>query len=132
MSADASGVRVFNPAVIEDLRETLGEEAPEVIGTAASRFAARSAARLQTAHEAAVRGDAVSLAQLAHQLRGGASQLGAERMAALAEELETMARRGAVDGAVALVGRLREAFIETQAALHALGVPIADDAAGST
>jgi hypothetical protein len=53
-------------------------------------------------------------------------------MAALAEELETMARRGAVDGAVALVGRLREAFIETQAALRALGVPVADDAVGST
>ena len=131
MSADASAVRVFNPAVIEDLRESLGDEAPEVIGEAASRFTAKSAARLTAAHEAAARGDAVLLAQLAHQLRGGASQLGAERMTALAEELETMARRGASDGAAALVGRLQEAFIETQAALRALGVPVVEGDAGT-
>jgi HPt (histidine-containing phosphotransfer) domain-containing protein len=127
MSADAPGVRVLNLTVIDELRESLGEEAAEVIGTAASRFAARSATRLQAAREAAVRGDAALLAQLAHQLRGGASQLGAERMTSLAGELETMARHGAVDGAAALVGRLQEAFIETRAALRALGVPVADD-----
>jgi hypothetical protein len=73
------------------------------------------------------RGDAALLAQLAHQLRGGASQLGAERMTSLAGELETMARHGAVDGAAALVARLQDAFIETQAALRALGVTLAGD-----
>jgi HPt (histidine-containing phosphotransfer) domain-containing protein len=127
MSTKASDARVLNTAVIDELRGNLGEEASEVIGTAASRFAVRSAARLQAAQEAAARGDAVVLAQLAHQLRGGASQLGAERMTSLAAELETMARHGAVDGAAALVARLQEAFIETQAALRALGVPIAND-----
>jgi HPt (histidine-containing phosphotransfer) domain-containing protein len=127
MSADASGARVLNYAVIDELRESLGDEAPEVIGTAASRFAARSATRLQAAQEAAARGDAALLAQLAHQLRGGASQLGAERMTSLAAELETMARHGVVDGAAALVGRLQDAFIETRAALRALGVAVPHD-----
>jgi HPt (histidine-containing phosphotransfer) domain-containing protein len=131
MSADAPGARVLNPAVIDELRENLGEEAPEIIGTAATRFTARSAMRLQAAQEAAVRGDAELLAQLAHQLRGGASQLGAERMTSLAEELENMARHGVVDGAVDLVGRLQETFIETQAALRALGVPVADGETGT-
>jgi HPt (histidine-containing phosphotransfer) domain-containing protein len=127
MSADSSGALVLNTAVIDELRGNLGEEASEVIGMAASRFATRSAARLQAAQEAATRGDAVVLAQLAHQLRGGASQLGAERMTSLAAELETMARHGVVDGAAALVARLQEAFIETQAALRALGVTAAGD-----
>jgi HPt (histidine-containing phosphotransfer) domain-containing protein len=124
MSADASGTRVLNHAVLDELRESFGDEASEIIGTAASRFATRSAARLQAARDAAARGDAALLAQLAHQLRGGASQLGAELMTSLAAELETMARRDAIDGAAALVGRLQDAFIETQAALRALGVPI--------
>jgi HPt (histidine-containing phosphotransfer) domain-containing protein len=131
MSADASGARVLNLAVIDELRESLGEEASEVIGAAASRFAARSAARLEAAREAAVRGDAATLAQLAHQLRGGASQLGAERMTSLAAELEHMARHGAVDGAAALVGRLQETFVETQAALRASGVPVASGDTGT-
>jgi two-component system, sensor histidine kinase and response regulator len=127
MSAEASGAPVLNHAAIDDLRENFGDEAPEIIGAAASRFAVRSAARLEAAREAAARGDAVLLAQLAHQLRGGASQLGAERMTSLAAELENMARHGVVDGAALLVGRLQEALIETQAALRALGVSIADD-----
>jgi HPt (histidine-containing phosphotransfer) domain-containing protein len=117
MSTDTSDARVINPDVIDALRENLGEEASEVIATAASRFVVRAAAR----------GDAVVLAQLAHQLRGGASQLGAERMTALAAELETMARHGAVDGAAALVGRLQAAFFETQTALRALGVSVANE-----
>jgi HPt (histidine-containing phosphotransfer) domain-containing protein len=135
MSADASDARVLNPAVLDELRESLGEEAPEIISVAASRFATRSASRLQAAQEAAARGDAAVLAQLAHQLRGGASQLGAERMTSLAAELEQMARQGVVDGAAALVGRLQDAFVETQAALRELGVavvPIAPVVHGDT
>jgi HPt (histidine-containing phosphotransfer) domain-containing protein len=128
MHADADGARVLDPEVIDELRESLGAAAPGVIDVAASRFVVRSAERLEAAHDAAARGDAAMLARLAHQLIGGASQLGAERMTTLAAQLEDMVRKGTIDGASSLVARLAEAFVETKAALQALGISL--EAAG--
>jgi hypothetical protein len=117
MSADADGARVLDPEVIDELRDSLGPAAPGVIDVAASRFVARSAVRLEAAQDAAARGDAAMLARLAHQLIGGASQL------------EDMVRKGTIDGASGLVARLGDAFVETKAALQALGISL--EAAGA-
>jgi HPt (histidine-containing phosphotransfer) domain-containing protein len=122
MPSDVHGVRVLDPAVIDGLRETLGPEEAHVLDTAVSLFFGRSTMRLREARDAAARGDSQVLASLAHQLRGGASQLGAERMAHVASQIEEVARNGAVDRATVLVGDLMEAFIDTRAALRQLGL----------
>jgi HPt (histidine-containing phosphotransfer) domain-containing protein len=131
MHADADGARVLDPEVIDELRESLGAAAPGVIDVAASRFIARSAVRLEAAQDAAERGDAATLARLAHQLIGGASQLGAERMTTLAAQLEDASRKGTVDGASGIVARLADAFVETKAALQAMGISLEADGAGA-
>jgi HPt (histidine-containing phosphotransfer) domain-containing protein len=130
MQTDADGARILDHEVLDELRESLGATGAGVIDVAASRFVARSASRLEAAHEAAARGDAAMLGRLAHQLIGGASQLGAERMTSLASELEDMVRHGRLDGAGVLVTRLSDAFVETKAALQALGISVEATGAG--
>jgi two-component system sensor histidine kinase/response regulator len=63
-------------------------------------------------------GDAVSLAEVAHRLKGGCRVVGAVRMAHLSSELETTAKRGSTD-MLALVAELESAYEPTLEELRA-------------
>jgi two-component system sensor histidine kinase/response regulator len=120
--ADVSSHRLLDPAVMDRLRETLGPEADDVIDTTVSMFFAHADQHLHAAHDAAARGDARRLGQLAHGIKGSALQLGAERMVQIAARLEQAAHNEALDEAPALVTRLTETFTETRKALRRLGL----------
>ena len=51
----------------------------------------------------------------AHTLKGGAAQLGATRVAAIARELDRLGKAGSFDGAEKLLARLETAFGQTTA-----------------
>jgi two-component system sensor histidine kinase/response regulator len=60
-------------------------------------------------HAAAIGGGAVALEVAAHKLKGAASNLGADAVAAVCEDLETSARQGSAAGRLDLV-RLQKAL----------------------
>jgi HPt (histidine-containing phosphotransfer) domain-containing protein len=121
MPSDLSRLRVLDPSVIEKLQESLGADAHEVLAQAVSIFFTDSATHLQTARDAVARGDWTRVGQVAHRLKGGALQLGAERMLHVAALLEDAARRDDSGAAAVLVDSLIEAFNETTTALRQLG-----------
>jgi HPt (histidine-containing phosphotransfer) domain-containing protein len=79
------------------------------IGDAGQRVAA-----LRRAVEGA---DAPAVRQVAHALRSSCVNVGAARMAAVAEALERLAGAGALAGAAGLVERLERELVQAEAAL---------------
>ncbi len=67
------------------LREVMGEGYPELLDT----FLEDSESRLVALHKAA---DAKALSEVAHSFKGSASNMGAVRLAALCQELESDAK----------------------------------------
>jgi HPt (histidine-containing phosphotransfer) domain-containing protein len=122
MQSNLTDIRVLDTAVLDRLRDSLGPEAEGEIDTIVSMFFAHAATQLQAAREAVAQGNATRIGQLAHSLKGGALQLGAERIVQIALTLEDSARMEAIEEAGILVSRLVDAFDETRAAFHQLGL----------
>ena len=68
--------------------------------------------------DAVVQGDAPAMKLAAHSLKGSSSTMGAKRMAALCDELETLARNATLGGAPALIVALYAEFVRVEAALQ--------------
>ena len=64
-------------------------------------------------------GDADRAAAAAHALKSASLNVGAEGMAAMCEELETLGRQGSVEGAESLACRLDEMYPRVRTALEA-------------
>ena len=69
---------------------------------------------LQAVQEA---GDVAAVDLQAHSMKGGAANVGAVRVTAVARELETLAKSGSLDGAADLVVQLRTEFAALQAVI---------------
>ena len=69
---------------------------------------------LQAVQEA---GDLAAVDLQAHSMKGGAANVGAVLVMAVARELETLAKSGSLDGAADLVAQLRTEFAALQAVI---------------
>jgi len=67
---------------------------------------------LQAVQEA---GDVAAVDLQAHSMKGGAANVGAVRVTAVARDLEMLAKSGSLDGAADLVAQLRVEFAALQA-----------------
>lgn len=90
----------------------------EVLDQLVDVFTAEVPARLDDLRAAVRAGDAAEAAWLAHRVRGSALNLGATRLAELAEGLEQCAERGDVAGATTTVDALEAAFAEVAGVLR--------------
>ena len=81
-------------------------------------YLTESAKCMTALRDAVVQGDALALKTAAHSLKGSSSTMGAKRMAALCDELETLARSTILGGAPALVVALDDEFVRVEAALQ--------------
>src|SRR5262249_41930673 len=92
-----AGEPALDRAALDQLREDLGGDASvqEVIAT----FLARTPTVLSSLRAAAAKGDADGMRQAAHALKGTSATLGARELAGQCEDLERLARAGAVPDA---------------------------------
>ncbi len=97
------------------LREALGE----AIGEAIEPFLEDTPATLARLERALADGDAESMRQHAHALRGAAGNLGATRLATLARRIEELGAADRFETATAELPALRQAFDVAAAALAA-------------
>ena len=75
-----------------------------------SLFREDTLARLQQLRDAVGQGDAAGLRRQAHIIKGSATQLGADLMAALCQELEQRSLRGETSALPAMLEKLRTEF----------------------
>ena len=107
---------LLDGAVIAELRAIVSPSALAAVLDAFEDEAGERAAEICTA---ASEGDAASLANAAHALKGAAASLGASYTARLAGRLEELARAGGVDGASELADELARSLRDSSIALRA-------------
>jgi CheY-like chemotaxis protein/HPt (histidine-containing phosphotransfer) domain-containing protein len=105
-------VQLLNDAVISELEALDGD----MLTTLLALYVDQSAGNISELTSAVERGDAATVAEVAHKLKGASSTLGAVHVSHLASELEAPARGGDLTGADELLGRLRSGLATTTAA----------------
>ncbi len=112
----AAADAVIDRRALEEMRADLdAETAREVI----EDFLRASPAQIAKLAAAAACGDAPEIRRTAHTMKGTSAILGARGLSSRCEELESLARAGAVDGAAERVKAIEAVYAEVRAALRA-------------
>lgn len=114
MTATDGEPPIIDPAIVQGLRNELGDDAQAVIDDIVAGFRADGAEQVVAVGEAV---DAPELAKRAHKLRGSALNLGAARLAALCGRIEAEAKAGRLAESRALVPGVAPLFTATCEAL---------------
>ena len=116
-----SAAEVLDPDRLAELgRLDSSGNGSALVGRLAECFLARAPADLADLRVAVQRGDATAVAQIAHRLKGAAGTLGSAGLVDLCQELEALARAGALPPADDLLWRLEQEFDRVTSALDAL------------
>jgi len=100
----------LDSAVLANLQEVMENQYPDLLAA----FLLDSRERLQALHAALELGDAEAMRRAAHSFKGSCSNLGAIRLAALCEELETLAQGRQLAGTERLLERTELEFDEVR------------------
>jgi HPt (histidine-containing phosphotransfer) domain-containing protein len=110
----------LNLVIFQQLRATLGEDAPKLLPTMIASYLAAAARLRFAAAEWRAQGQADALLRAAHTLKSNSELFGASALAALYRDLEQHAKDGASQAAEALLPRIDAEQARVQAALDAL------------
>jgi PAS domain S-box-containing protein len=105
--------------VMAELRELLGDQAPQVLGELIDLYLQTAGSLLEEMRLAVQGQDENSLYKAAHTLKPGSHHLGAVSLAELCGELETIGRSGQLDEAAAKFAELEVEFGRVKIALEA-------------
>ena len=109
---------VLDPSVIASLKALQDQSAPDLMQNLIGLFLNDTPARLQAVRSAVEQQQAVSLARLAHALKGASANLGVRNMARTCAELEELCRADAFRDAPGLVARLEAEFDQVRVLLR--------------
>jgi GAF domain-containing protein/DNA-binding response OmpR family regulator/HPt (histidine-containing phosphotransfer) domain-containing protein/HAMP domain-containing protein len=109
---------VIDPVAFERLRATMG---PGFLGELVGTFLEDSQELVAAMRRALAEQDIDVFRRAAHSLKSNAASLGAARLAALARDLEALARSGSLDGAPARLDRLAAEYEQVAEALRERG-----------
>ena len=106
--------------VLDGLRALQDRSSPDLLRRLISLFLSEAPAQLDSLRDAVARRQSVSLAMLAHGLRGASANMGARGMARTCSELEALGRAEAIGNAPDLVARLEAEFEHVRGVLNGL------------
>jgi HPt (histidine-containing phosphotransfer) domain-containing protein len=110
---------ILNLEVLADLRLLQQPDEPDIVQEVVAIFLVDSVTRARRARDEIAAGDLRAVARTAHQVKGSASMVGADRMMSVAGELEAAAGGGEIDRASVLIAELAQAFEVTKLAIVA-------------
>ncbi|MBA2343139.1 MAG: Hpt domain-containing protein, partial [Thermoleophilaceae bacterium] len=105
---------ILDEAVLADL----GDLEPDDLGRLLSLYLEESSSQLAALRQVVGRGEAPTVEQLAHKLKGSSSAIGAARVARVGAALELQAKAGDLGGAEELLDRLESALDESNSAFR--------------
>jgi len=103
----AANGKVINPERLEALKEFADDDDGSFIITLFETFFTNVEPRIQQMYDAVVKKDAQKLCREAHGIKGSSSNLGADYVANLAQQLESLGKSGSTEGAQTLVEQLK-------------------------
>jgi CheY-like chemotaxis protein/HPt (histidine-containing phosphotransfer) domain-containing protein len=117
-AAPAEGVVLDENALVA-LRQLQRAGRPDIVKRTIDLYLTNAPRLLKELQEGAESDDVAALGRASHTLKSNSANVGATRLAALCNELETLARGGAVPGARALVSGMMKEYAAVDAALSA-------------
>jgi PAS domain S-box-containing protein len=111
----------LDPMVLAELRQLQGEGEPDIMQELAEAFQCETPPLLEVLHEAIAKEQPEQLRRAAHNLKGSSQNLGAQTMAALSAELETIGKHGTVERTAEVLTRLEHEYQRVCQALAAKG-----------
>lgn len=99
---DSSQYDVLEATVLEELREQIGDALPTMVRI----FLDDISVDICSLKEAVFEGDSKAIADMAHGIRGGASNFGAKQLVSICQRLEDIGRSEKLAGAQELLGQL--------------------------
>lgn len=112
-AAPAEDLGELDPAALTKLADLIGTNA---LGALLETFWRETDKRLARLRDAVAGGDPQEVAGIAHAIKGGASSMGAERVAKLSDALQRVADGGSLEGAAERTAELGEAFARARSA----------------
>jgi HPt (histidine-containing phosphotransfer) domain-containing protein len=116
---DLAQAPVLDPTAFDETREFLGDEAEELIRGLVESFRGRMPEMLQSLRRAIASGERRQLEMVAHTLKGLSGTLGARRVQALCQSLETRATQASPSDLTPMLDRLEEECARANTALSA-------------
>lgn len=95
-------IAVLDHDMLDGLRDLPGEGAENLLEELIVLFTKEAPSRMTQLRAAVQQGDAKSVMQMAHSLKGSSANLGASCMAGICNRLEQCGREGMLDGALQL------------------------------
>jgi two-component system, sensor histidine kinase and response regulator len=107
---------------LEMIRMLPGNRGMEILRKVVDLYLASTPTLLQTLREAESGGDAEKLKAAAHSFKSSSANLGAQKLADVCKELETLGRKGSTQGALPLLMQVEEEYRIVRDALQGGGV----------
>lgn len=117
----ADGAPIFDPAVIAELRETIGDD-EAFIADLVRTYADEGGGLLGEMNAAIAAGDPAALVRPAHTMKSSSASIGAMRLSDVCRDIEGAARDGRPDGLAAGVATAGALWTATLKALDDAGL----------
>jgi HPt (histidine-containing phosphotransfer) domain-containing protein len=119
MSEAAEGFKgAIDRSVLTSLRELQDQGEPDIVAEVAGLFLKHAPQKIAAMKKAIEAGDAKALEVAAHGLKSSSSYIGAIRLSAISKELESMGRKGELEGALERAILVQIEFERVKAALE--------------
>lgn len=110
----------LNRQALENIRALSGTDGDALLERVILAFASETPRQLAAMREAIARTDAEALRKVAHSLKSGSANVGADGLAQLCKEMEKLGRAGSTEGAAPLLQEMQQAFLAVRESLSAI------------
>ncbi|NHQ90249.1 hybrid sensor histidine kinase/response regulator [Janthinobacterium lividum] len=110
----------LNRQALENIRALSGTDGDALLERVILAFTSETPRQLSAMRAAIAGADAEALRKVAHSLKSGSANVGADGLAQLCKEMEKLGRAGSTEGAAALLQQMQQAFLTVRESLNAI------------
>ncbi|MGK5073436.1 response regulator [Janthinobacterium sp. ZB1P44] len=119
-SAATMSGQPLNRQALENIRALSRADGDALLERVIEAFVGETPRQLIAMREAIAGADAEALRKVAHSLKSGSANVGADGLAQLCKEMEKLGRAGSTEGAAALLQQMQQAFLAVRESLKAI------------
>ena len=120
MSAAPPAGQPLNRQALENIRALSHADGDALLERVILAFTSETPRQLSAMRAAIAGADAEALRKVAHSLKSGSANVGADGLAQLCKEMEKLGRAGSTEGAAALLQQMQQAFLAVRESLSAI------------
>ena len=110
----------LNRQALENIRALSRTDGDALLERVILAFTSETPRQLSAMRAAIAGADAEALRKVAHSLKSGSANVGADGLAQLCKEMEKLGRAGSTEGAAALLQQMQQAFLAVRESLSAI------------